>query len=212
MKLISMMAIGLVAPVAMGATYTGSLSSASGEIGGMSAWIDPGPTTMSWEITDMTTHYHYKYVLTVPESSTDISHLLIEVSSLFGEDDFWNETGPFLGTEISEFSQENGNPSIPEAIHGLKFDDMTGTTVAVEFDSLRVPIWGDFYAKGGGNPPNEAWNLGINFPDPLDPPSNGSINNHILVPDTNIPEPASLVLMALSGLLIAGHRRPRTCP
>ncbi len=207
MRIVCVMAVGLLAPVAMGATYSGDLSSALGEIGGMNGWINPGPTTISWEVTDMTTHFHYKYVLTVPESESNISHFLIEVSELFSYDDFWNETGPFVGTEIGDWNQDNGNPSIPEEVHGLKFDNMWGATTVIEFDSLRMPVWGDFYAKGGGTPVDEAWNQGIDLPDPPDPPSDGSIDNHILVPDTVVPEPSSLVLLALSGLLLTVRRR-----
>jgi hypothetical protein len=195
-------AIAAVVPFGPGATFSGQLSSALLEVGGQGDWVNQGSTTIAWEVTDMTTHFHYKYTLTVPQTTNEISHFLIEVSPNFGMGDFWNESGPFQATEIGNYDQSNGNPSIPEAVHGLKFDEMSGTTAIIEFDTLRVPVWGDWYAKCGGNPPNEAWNMGIDSPDPLAPAANGSINNHILVPDSVVPEPATLSLMALAGLIL----------
>lgn len=205
---LSMIAVlGMVCLPAGAQTYVGALSSDLDEIEGMGVWIDPGPTTIAWEITDMTTYYHYKYTFTVPSGANDISHYLIEVSPNFGADDFWNATGPFGGWEIGDFNQNNGNPSIPDEVHGLKFDDMWGTTAVIEFDSSRLPVWGDFYAKCGGVPPNEAWNEGLLAADPLDDPANGSIDNHILVPDGFVPEPATLSLLALAGLMMGRRQR-----
>ena len=77
----------------------------------------------------------------------------------------------------------------------------------IEFDSIRMPVWGDFYAKCGGIPPNEAWNEGFATPDPLDPPADGSIASHILVPDSFVPEPTTLSLLVACGLLAARRRR-----
>jgi len=213
----SVLAIAVVAIVcgvplaACAQTYSGSLSSASGQIDGRQEWIDPGPTMLSWEVTDMGAFYHYQYTLAVPQNSSEISHFIIGVSDNFGIGDFWNETGAFQGTEVGDFDQANGNPSIPGLLHGLKFDDTSGTTLVVDFDSSRVPVWGDFYAKCGGNPPNEAWNLGFALPNPTDPPSNGTISNHILVPDTVVPEPSSLLLclLALPGACLLAWRRWR---
>jgi hypothetical protein len=72
-----------------------------------------------------------------------------------------------------------------------------------------VPVWGDFYAKCGAHPPNQIWNMGITLPDPMAPAANGSIDNHILVPDSyNIPEPATFVLL-LIGTVLGTHKRRR---
>lgn len=157
----------------------------------------------------MITHYHYKYTLNVPGPGNEISHFILEVSDLFSEEDFWNETGPFGPAGIGDFNQGNGNPDIPGEIHGLKFDELWGTTAVIEFDSSRMPVWGDFYAKDGGNPTNQAWNEGFARPDPPDPADDGSIDNHILVPDSHVPEPATLALVVLGGLMIARRRTRR---
>lgn len=192
------------ATVALGATFTGQVSSAAGEVGGLGAWISPGPTTLAWEITDFGSYFHYKYTLTVPPTAPQISHFLIEVSPNFTAADFWNATGPHSVTEIGDFTQANGNPDIPAPVHGLKFDSTTGRTAVFEFDSSRVPVWGDFYAKCGGNPPNQAWNAGLALADPIAPAANGSLDDHILVPDSVTPEPTGL---ALAGLLLVALRR-----
>ena len=184
--------------------YVGDLTSANSEINGVGAWIDPGPTSIHWEVTDNGSSWHYKYVLTLPEGGHEISHFIIEVSATFGSDDF-DYTGEYP-TSIDDYDQSNGNPDIPGVLHGLKFDETSGTTLVAEFDSLRVPVWGDFYAKDGGNPTLQAWNEGFADPDPVDPAASGSINNHILVPDTYVPEPATLGLLMLGGLLVLCRR------
>ena len=59
--------------------------------------------------------------------------------------------------------------------------------------------------RAGGSD-NSAWNTGFLDADPLDLPANGSINNHVLVPDTYttpVPEPGTLLLVG-TGLASAG--------
>ena len=94
---------------------------------------------------------------------------------------------------------------MPVEVHGLKFDEMTGTTAVIEFDSDRMPVWHDFYAKDGDT--WAAWNVGIDLPDPLDPPSDDSINNHILAPNSVIPEPGMLLFMSAAGAMGLFRRR-----
>jgi hypothetical protein len=52
--------------------------------------------------------------------------------------------------------------------------------------------------------------MGFGSPDfdPLDPAASGSINYHLLVPDTRTPEPATLLLLGLGVLML---RRRRLC-
>ncbi len=199
---------GIAASAATATMFSGSLSSASGQIGGVGDWINPGPISIAWEVTDLGTHYHYKYTLTVPR--IDFSHFIVEVSPLATMGDFSNLAGPFQGTPgIGDYDQTNGNPNIPAQVHGLKFDNTSGTNVVFQFDSVRVPVWGDFYAKGGGTPTNQAWNAGFTLPDPTVPAAGGTVDNHILVPDSKVvPEPATMAVL-LTGLITLVPRRRR---
>ena len=84
-------------------------------------------------------------------------------------------------------------------IFGIKLD-AGGTTYA--FDSDRVPVWGDFYAKDGNAvPATTAWNTGFG----TDPTAQTTcFTNWIAVPDTEsdilVPLPPSALLLG-SGLL-----------
>ncbi|MEW6249355.1 MAG: hypothetical protein AB1716_01810 [Planctomycetota bacterium] len=191
-------------PAVLAATYSGQITSTQGEVSGVGLWINPGPTTLQWEVTDHGSYFHYKYTLSVPQR--DVSHLILEVSPTFEAANFWNASGPFNGTEIHDFTQANGNPNIPGTLHGLKFDNMSGLSPVIEFDSNRRPVWGDFYSKGGGNPAAQVWNEGFLRADPLDPPANGSLDRHVLVPDSVIPEPGGTGLLAV-GVLLASYCR-----
>jgi hypothetical protein len=106
------------------------------------------------------------------------------------------------------------NPSMPADVYGVKFSigdegvaEPQYTNIIISFDSDRDPIWGDFYAKCGkvGGTQNTIWNEGFLIADPLVAPSDGSVLNHILVPDT-IPEPTTIMLLGLGGF-IAGRKR-----
>ena len=58
---------------------------------------------------------------------------------------------------------------MPGPVHGIKFEAAGGadlTTATLSFDSDRVPVWGDFYAKGGQG---TLWNTGFLTADPTDP-------------------------------------------
>ncbi len=185
-------------------TYSGSLSTDDGGIEGTGIWVTEG-VTISWSISgDEAGPWLYEYVLVVPTG--DVSHMILEVSDSFGEDDLLNEEGPFHGFEIDTFVPGPANPELPSDMYGIKFDNATELVFAVSFESYRNPVWGDFYAKNGnvgGSGVNTVWNSGLTDPDsdPVAKASDGSLDGHLLVPDTiNIPEPATVLLLA-SGLL-----------
>lgn len=197
----------LSATVVAQPSYSGSLSSSSSPAGilGTGAWITPGVTNLSWTVSqELSGLWDYNYTFTVP---TNISHLLLETSSTFGASNLMNPTGNFTSTKIGTFSPSdpgNANPNLPGTLYGIKFDGFTTTTGTISFQSDRDPIWGNFYSKNGqaGGIDNTAWNAGFLNPRPTDPPANGTVDNHVLVPDTGQPVPdASTIVLACFGTL-----------
>lgn len=196
-------------------TYTGSLSSELGEILGTGDWVGSGNTMISWTITQNETGlWHYEYVLSV--SDRDISHFILETSTTFTNENLIDPTGSFGETELKTHKPGPGNPNLPGDIYGIKFDDTYGTTAVFSFYSDRMPVWGDFYIKGGAakgktSKFNSAYNAGFLAEDPTAPAANGSLNGHLLVPDTltTVPEPSSIATLLFGLMPIAGYTLKR---
>jgi hypothetical protein len=192
-------------------------------------------TTLSWNVTwDGSGLIHYEYTFSHP--SHDTSFFILETSSNFTSSDFSNltVTAPDEGsigynTEITTYGTDSSNrPGMPDSIYGLKIEmdeadtpDLDErTTFTIAFDSTRLPQWGDFYARCGvrtahqGDPQtfNYAYNTGFvdgepNYPEPLQVAAgDGSVANHLLVPDTVVPEPVSSTLFVVGGAFFAGRR------
>lgn len=188
------------------ASFTGSLTVGGGGITATGGWNSTS-TVFSWTITQVGSLWQYDYTMTVPEKN--ISHFIVEVSPEAVAADF--SAGIF--DIYSSTSQGNSNPGMPEEMSGLKFQPGT-LTLTASFTTARSPVWGDFYAKSGRDNGVwvTAWNAGFTVLDPTDLPSNGSIGNHILRPDTAttvppVPIPGAVWLLG-SGLLgLLGLRR-----
>jgi hypothetical protein len=120
---------------------------------------------------------------------------------------------------------------MPEDIIGIRFNPPEGTSpfsMTWSFWTNRAPVWGDFFAKDGGsnvgyNYNKDAYDVEHGFldldnnntvrddPDPAVAPSNGSVDSHILRPDSLVPEPCALGMLATvaAGLMICLLRRRR---
>lgn len=205
------MALALLAPQASQAAtiYTGSLSNSVGSpapgVVANGVW-DNSSTSFSWTVKDVGTNpggfliWEYSYTLSVGNQG-NISHFIVELSPGFTTGDLLTE---LTNTEIGTFGQQgNSNPGIPGDIFGIKFDKRTSTTETVTFQTLRAPVWGDFYAKDGkaGGVDNYVYNAGFSDADPVAPAANGSVGNHILRPDTTVKPPAEVPLPPAAWLL-----------
>jgi hypothetical protein len=204
------------APAMAVVSYSGSLTGGDGvgiyapdNHGFGNPW-DSASTVISWDVTQVGGSWHYEYDFTVP--SKNFSHVIIEVSDgatitgLTGATSEGPDTYKTTGPGAS-------NPELPADIFGIKFSPTGDTTHFVwEFDSVRSPVWGDFYAKDGknGTGPGDhtdvvMWNKGFLLADPTNAPANGSIDWKILRPDTETegiptPELSTWMLLGLSGL------------
>jgi len=154
-----------------------------------------GDTSIFWKVNLVdNSYYHYEYTFTT-NNSPGLSHLIIQVSNNFLENDLLDsELEAYLGT----YSSANpSNPGLPIIIYGIKFEtfseDNTNRTWTWSFDSTRAPMLGDFYAKGGSD--SYAYNSGQL--------TGGS--GFIAVPDTDtvVPVPGA-VLLGMLGIGIAG--------
>jgi len=206
---------GLCLIPSVASAYTGTMSVGAGLLGSGN-WFVNGPTSITWNVNQNTDNsWNYSYDFSHPVSAT--SHFIIEVSDSFTRNDIFGEWGDFSCIEIGDHAVQSGNPNMPETIYGIKFDESNLENSHFEFNSFRVPVWGDFFAKGGnagGHGVNTAWNAGftLNDFDPIAPPADHPYMNHLLVPDTQsapqIPEPTTLALLGLCacGYLVIRRR------
>jgi len=213
-----LLAAGMLSTAQAVSTYSGSLTYGGGGIAGVpgNSWL-AGGTTFSWWIDangDGT--YTYTYQLQVPDDSKEISHMTVEVSPTFTSDNLLEVLqGTIADDQPDDYPKGGSDVGMPSPLWGIKFEGGDGSTDydwMVSFLSDRAPVWGDFYAVDGKKPGEETaiWNAGFAAADPLNPPANDSIGNHILVPDTNgyVPAPGA-VLLASVGMVLVRHLRAR---
>jgi len=189
----------LALPALAGVTYSGSLSStAADQILGSGVWIEPGVTTLDWTVLELEdSSWLYTYELSVPIG--EVSHLILQVSPTFTEQNIIATSGTFGNIEINTFTPGGGNPGMPGEIYGLKFDEAFGLVATFELHTDRHPMWGHVYAKDGnvGGDVNTAYNAGFK----------NVGESRIMVPNTDdiVPEPAGLLALMVGMTSLAGY-------
>ena len=194
----------------IGHTYTDTLEWSAGDIyaaptGG--SW-DDSATKLTYAVTYNGSYFSYEYMFETAEDAKGLSHWIIEISPNVSLGDFFDIEGSV--DDALYHDEHNGNPEMPEGMWGLKF----GESGEVSFNSYRMPVWGDFFAKDGSSGGADgtfvhAYNTGFTSPDSdplivLDGLGNLTFEfDHILRPDTVVPVPGTIILGML-GLGVAG--------
>jgi hypothetical protein len=206
---------------AEGVSYFGKLSHSGANADGQLFIAGPDWTassvdaTLGWTVDNVTTpgRWHYVYTLTVPggDPRADIQCVIVETTE--GGDSQALTAFPLsapasapedwlVALQIGLFPA-NTERDLPRDFYGVEFCTLTGetTTLTIRFDSDRRPTWGDLYARSFMlcDVSNVLYNAGLLSLNPSDLPRSGSIDSHVLVPDTIpsvflIPAPAAAFL------------------
>ena len=173
-------------------------------------WIIQAPILNDVDPTNDYWQYQYEFSnADGTDLSPALSHIIFELSDIITQENFDTRifNANFNVYELKTHTGGPGNPDLPAGIYGVKIDTdangINGSSPLYTFMSTQEPMWGDFYAKSGGNPKAQAWNVGI----ATDPVAT-SFTNWIPVPDTisgdptpqSAPEPATMFLFG-SGLI-----------
>lgn len=184
------LSIMFVFPCYADTIYSGELTTFDGSVTATDKWIqDKGGFQIVWEhfLNNGLYNYNYKITNAIGGGLTpDVSYFIFEVSENFTLENIKN----FSGGTIAD------GPKTMNGIWGLKIEDMPETGIInISFLSDRMPMWGDFYTKGGNR--STAFN---------------SEEFQLGVPDTQVvPVANTLVLLSTGMILIytTGVRRKK---
>jgi hypothetical protein len=201
------------------APLTGSLTASSGEI-----IASPGYSgaTVSWTITpdlNNSSLLDYTYVVSSGNGPA-LSHFILSLSSgcMPGASNFDSScVGGISSTEFGTYtSTSNGNSNIGlpagDSITGVKFNTGSTNSTTYSFTSDHMPVYGDFYFKGGQE---FAYDAG------LANPATATAGDFIARPDStpvtcvsdcgvnvqDAPEPGSLLMLCSGMILCFGFSR-----
>jgi len=203
--------------------YSGFRDTGNGLTGNQGWSTSEGGFKLSWNISQdaSTMIWTYSYELRNADGSAlapESSHSILQLSESFALSDFTtlpsDPTDPTKSNiEVDTFvttGTGGSNPGLPNDIYGVKLDE--GNWDDVTFQTMRNPVWGNFYAKDGGG--STAADGVYVFNNGLASLGSANTQDFIPTPDTTtgaLPEPASLAVwgfgMAAWGGLARRRRR-----
>lgn len=208
--------VGGLTPVSS-AALVDSISTAEAIVGGGLYGPDDGGFRIDWNVsqnTDGTWHYRYDFgSADGGQLARAVSHVILELSDNISENDLFNfENADEV--EIGIFGESPSNPGFPDggSIFGIKIDLFESDLNTLAFDSTRQPHWADFYAKGAHEYAfNSDFGVGVSNPSEFLAPAaldvGGNVVFKVLAPNSMVPAPGALALIAIAGAAGGSRRR-----
>lgn len=188
-------------------------------------WESSG-TSLSWRVENTAPGmWRYEYRILVPNLTGNwgnIQTVIIETSPTFDLSSPNVAPGDW-SHPIGQYEPLPLSPTIdfglPDDIYGIRFftETLGVTDLTISFETPHAPMWGDVYVASfhtgtvcSTEQFNTFHNAGFRWmsdTDPVDPPSNGSIGHHVLVPGlVGIipPEPPITPVIPAPGAILLG--------
>lgn len=162
---------------------------------------------IDWVVTFDNNTNLWTYAYTITTDDRDISHFVLEVTQpQQGAPAFQPAAGSDTVTSAQTWNDSPGNPDMPNDLYGVKFDfGANGGPITYTIVTGNSPVWGVFYAKDGNYKGTAvtSWSNALNY---ADYKTNDSLTTADFIVRPNgtelIPEPASLAMLGLGGVLM----------